>query len=63
MEFRICIRTHKHAADILSTDFQAALDIFNSFCVRKSWKGSNKYEVELQGSTKSTQWSTILKKK
>ena len=63
MNYRILISTPQHSTEILATDFHTAIEIYNSFSLRKKWRGSNQYEIELQGSTKSTQWSTIIKKK
>ena len=63
MNYRILIITPQHSTEILATDFHTAIEIYNGFSLRKKWRGSNKYEIELQGSTKSTQWSTIIKKK
>lgn len=61
MEYRILIHSDKNDAEISTDTFESALEIFETVSRKTFWRKSPKFEIKIEGQTKSTPWITILK--
>ena len=61
LEFRITIRSDKHAQEIYVDCYDIAIDIYRMISNKVLWRKSPLFEITLEAKTKSTPWTTIAR--